>query len=480
MAGKKFFWLTQRATPYAFGAFTLSTMLQVMAGVRFHSQADVDRYVKLAGAFGDYIASLQRFLEGQHARHIVLPVAEIDATRAVIAGYAVPAEKSPLLVAEGRLSALPRADRAAAVKAISSAVTQRVTPAWRSLLAYVSGPYRQGAPTQVGLWQYPQGAEYYRFLVKSYTTLDTTPPALHALGLQEAKRLNATLDGIRREVHFSGTLAQFKTYLKTGNRFFVRKPEQYGALLEEFVHRSAAAAPRFFAKMPKAPYGVEPLPRELAGAQTFGYYDQPNATRAKGVYRYNAWHPDQVSTINAGALICHELIPGHHFQIALQQENAHLPPVRHLDFSETGFVEGWGEYAAQLCWNMGVYRTPYERAGRVMQDLMTTSRLVVDTGMNALGWSRERAMAFMRANTYITEPQIRTETLRYSTDIPGQALAYKTGELLMLQLRAQAQRQLGSRFDMRRFHGWIIDSGAMTLDTLRRHVAYEVARLRTQ
>jgi uncharacterized protein (DUF885 family) len=115
-----------------------------------------------------------------------------------------------------------------------------------------------------------------------------------------------------------------------------------------------------------------------------------------------------------------------------------------------------------------------------MQDLMTTSRLVVDTGMNALGWSRERAMAFMRANTYITEPQIRTETLRYSTDIPGQALAYKTGELLMLQLRAQAQRQLGSRFDMRRFHGWIIDSGAMTLDTLRRHVAYEVARLRTQ
>jgi uncharacterized protein (DUF885 family) len=154
--------------------------------------------------------------------------------------------------------------------------------------------------------------------------------------------------------------------------------------------------------------------------------------------------------------------------------------VRHLDFSETGFVEGWGEYAAQLCWNMGVYRTPYERAGRVMQDLMTTSRLVVDTGMNALGWSRERAMAFMRANTYITEPQIRTETLRYSTDIPGQALAYKTGELLMLQLRAQAQRQLGSRFDMRRFHGWIIDSGAMTLDTLRRHVAYEVARLRTQ
>jgi len=288
--------------------------------------------------------------------------------------------------------------------------------------------------------------------------------------------LNRTLDGIRREAHFNGSLAQFKTFLKTDKRFFVDTPAQYGELLSEYVARAAAAAPRFFVKMPRTPYGVEPVPKQLAGAATFGYYDAPTALRRKGIYRYNAWHPDQVSTVNAGALICHELIPGHHFQIALQQENITLPPVRHLDFSETGFVEGWGEYASQLCWDMGVYRTPYDRAGRVMQDLMTSSRLVVDTGMNAMGWSRERAMAFLRANTFITEPQIRTETLRYSTDIPGQALAYKTGELTMLQLREQARRQLGLRFDIRAFHGWIIDSGSMTLDTLRQHVAYNIAR----
>jgi uncharacterized protein (DUF885 family) len=180
--------------------------------------------------------------------------------------------------------------------------------------------------------------------------------------------------------------------------------------------------------------------------------------------------------LGAGALICHELLPGHHFQIALQQENTTLPDVRHYDFTETGYVEGWGEYASQLCWNMGVYRTPYDKLGRMMQDLMVSTRLVVDTGMNALGWSRERAMQYMRANLTLNEKQIETESLRYSTDIPGQALAYKTGELTMLALRAHAKAELGSAFDIRRFHKWVIGSGAMTLDTLRAHVDYEIAR----
>ena len=134
-----------------------------------------------------------------------------------------------------------------------------------------------------------------------------------------------------------------------------------------------------------------------------------------------------------------------------------------------------GEYASQLCWEIGVYETPYDKAGRIMQDLMVSTRLVVDTGMNALGWSRERAMAYMRENLTLSEAQIASETLRYSTDIPGQALAYKTGELTMREIRADAQKRLGSKFDIRRFHSWLIDSGSMALDTLRSHVDYEIA-----
>ena len=198
--------------------------------------------------------------------------------------------------------------------------------------------------------------------------------------------------------------------------------------------------------------------------------------KPKGVYLYNAWHPERTSTLGAGALICHELIPGHHFQIALQQENTTLPDVRHYDFSEVGFVEGWGEYASQLCWNMGVYQTPYDKAGRIMQDLMVSTRLVVDTGMNAMRWSRERAMAYMRENLTLSEAQIESESLRYSTDIPGQALAYKTGELTFLAIRKHAEDELGSKFDMRKFHSWVLDSGSMTLDTLREHIDYEIAR----
>jgi uncharacterized protein (DUF885 family) len=173
-------------------------------------------------------------------------------------------------------------------------------------------------------------------------------------------------------------------------------------------------------------------------------------------------------------------LPGHHFQIALQQENDRLPDIRHYDFSETGFVEGWGEYASQLCWDMGVYQSPYDRAGRVLQDLMVSTRLVVDTGMNAMGWSRERAMQFMRDHVTLSERQIESESLRYSTDIPGQALAYKTGELTMLRLRDHAKQELGPAFDIRQFHSWVIDSGSMTLDTLGMHIDYEIDRAKAE
>lgn len=475
VAGRTYFWLQQQATPYAGGA-QIASIVQALTELRFTSAADAQRYESLLHQYAAFVLSMRDFLAGQHQRGIVLPNVETDAAQTVFEGYAQPAQSVTLIPDAVRLSALSPAQGAALRASSQRIVNGEIVPAFQSVVAYLKGPYRVGAPAGVGLSQYPGGAEYYRYLVVANTTLTVTPEQLHAQGLAAVAHLNAELAGIAREVGFHGGLKAFKHFLAHDPQFFVRTTEQFGERLEVYVHRAADAAPKYFAHMPKAAYGVEPLAKELAAAQTFGYYDQPTAAKPKGIYYYNAWHPERTSTLSAGALICHELIPGHHFQIALQQENTALPNVRRYDFSETGFVEGWGEYASQLCWDMGVYRTPYDKAGRIMQDLMISTRLVVDTGMNALGWSRERAMQFMRDNLTLSEAQIESESLRYSTDIPGQALAYKTGELTYLQLRRHAREKLGSAFDIRQFHAWVLDSGSMTLDTLKAHVDYEIAQ----
>jgi uncharacterized protein (DUF885 family) len=475
VAGRTYYWLEQQATPYAGGA-QIAFIVQTLTEHPFTGADDAQRYESLLHQYAAFVSSLREFLAGQHQRGIILPNVETDAAQAVFEGYAQPAQRASLIPDEARLNALTPAQRAALRESSQTIVSGEIVPAFQSVAAYLKGPYRVGAPAGVGLSQYPGGAEYYRYLVVANTTLTVTPEQLHAQGLQAVAQLNQELAGIQREVGFRGELRAFKHFLARDPQFYVKTTEQFGERLEVYVHRAADAAPKYFSQMPKAAYGVEPLAKELADAQTFGYYDQPTVAKPKGIYYYNAWHPERTSTLSAGALICHELIPGHHFQIALQQENTALPNVRRYDFSETGFVEGWGEYASQLCWDMGVYRTPYDKAGRIMQDLMISTRLVVDTGMNALGWSRERATQFMRDNLTLSEAQIESESLRYSTDIPGQALAYKTGELTYLQLRRHAREKLGSAFDIRQFHAWVLDSGSMTLDTLKAHVDYEIAQ----
>ncbi|MBV8530116.1 MAG: DUF885 domain-containing protein [Candidatus Eremiobacteraeota bacterium] len=480
VAGRTYYWLRQEATPYA-GGSQITYITSILTDFQFTGSADARRYQSLLHQYAAFIRSMRELLEGQHQRGIILPNVETDASQAVFEAYAQPGQSGALIPNEARLTALAPADRAALRSAAEAIVTSEIVPAFQSVAQCLKGPYRAGAPAGVGLSEYPGGAEYYRYLVVANTTLTIEPEKLHAMGLEEVEKLNRELDGIRKEVGFHGDLRAFKTFLQHDPQFYVKTTEQFGERLEVYVRRAAAVVPQYFLRVPKAPYGVAPLPKELAGSQTFGYYDQPTAAKPKGVYLYNAWHPERTSALSAGALICHELIPGHHFQIALQQENTSLPEVRHYDFSETGFLEGWGEYASQLCWNMGVYQTPYDKAGRIMQDLMISTRLVVDTGMNALGWSRERAMRFMRENLTLSEAQIESESLRYSTDIPGQALAYKTGELTMLALRKHARDRLGAKFDIRQFHSWVIDSGSMTLDTLQAHVDYEIAlRLRSR
>jgi uncharacterized protein (DUF885 family) len=238
--------------------------------------------------------------------------------------------------------------------------------------------------------------------------------------------------------------------------------------------RVVPLVPRYFARVPKAEGGVERLDPALEGAMTFGYYDPPRPGRERGLYYYNGSKPETRSLLFATPLIYHELVPGHHFQIGLQRENQDLPPIRQESLS-TAFVEGWAEYASALAGEMGLYSEPRDRAGRLMMESFLVARLVVDTGMNALGWSRERAMEYLREKTFQSEGEIETETLRYSCDIPGQALAYKMGALHIRALRDRAERELGSRFDVRRFHDVVLGGGSLPLGVLEARVVRWIA-----
>lgn len=477
VAARTYFWLRQEATPYAGGGH-IAYITSILTSFAFANAGDAERYESLLHQYAEFILSMRALLVEQHRRGIVLPNVEIDAAQAVFEGYAQPAQSDQLVPPEDRLAALSSAQRSRLRGAAAQIAAGEIAPAFAAVAEYFKGPYRAGAPEGVGLSLYHGGADFYRYLVVANTTLTIEPDRLHAMGLEVVAQLNDELDAIRSEVNFKDDRAAFKSFLAHDPQFYVKTTEQFGERLEYFAKRAALAVSRFFLRVPNAPYGVEPLPKELAAAQTFGYYRQPTPARPQGAYLYNAWHPERASTLSAASLILHELVPGHHFQIALQQENTALPNLRHYDFSETGFVEGWGEYAATLGWEMGVYESPYDKAGRIMQDLMVSVRLVVDTGMNVLGWSRERAMEYMREHLTLTEPQIQTESLRYSTDIPAQALSYKTGEQTFVRVREDARARLGAAFDVRRFHSWVLDSGSMTLDTLREHVDYEIAQVK--
>ncbi len=468
----KYYWFEQQITPYQ---QPYAYMLQVFSSFRFANGADGARYVALLHDVARWARSARAFVAGQHERRIILPNVETDAAVAALQPWLAPAASSPYHVDPRRLTALSPADARTLESTIDAAIDDDVAPAFKALVAYLGGAYRVGAPTGVGQSQYPGGKAYYLYMVSRVTTLDLTPQQIHAIGLQQVALLNRKIDDVQKAMGFKGSAAAFREYLKTDPRFFATSGAEIGDRLEWFVGRVARRVPLFYDRLPTAPYGVEPLPANLAGAETFGYYDAPTAGRVRGIYRYNASHPRTTWLPQAGALIMHELIPGHHFQISLQQENDALPPVRRYDFSVVAYVEGYAEYSSQLGFDMGLYGDPYYRVGRLMQDMMVSCRLVVDTGMNDMGWSLARAQRFMRDNTVLTEHQIETETLRYSLDLPAQALGYKLGELTILAYRADAKRRLGSRYDVREFHRWLIGSGTMTLATLRAHLEYEEA-----
>lgn len=463
------FWPMFQVTPYS---SPLRSLREVFAGFTFDDGKDLPRYLDLLRQYARAVDQIRANLETQRSRGILLPQAEIDPVVGMVRALVVKPEESFLAVSSERLAKIDPKKAAVFRAEVLEQVQGKVNPALEALAAVAdSKAYREAAPAAVGMGQYPGGQAAYRYLARVHTTLDVSPDEVHQRGLQEIARLNQRLDEIRRKVGFEGDLARFREALKTDPRFFVRTPEEVAERLMAPVRRIEPRVGGFFLRVPKAPYGVERLEPELEGAMTYGYYRSPAPGRPRGDYMFNGSKLAERSMLSAASLIYHELLPGHHFQIALQTEHETLPEFRRFSYP-TAFVEGWAMYASGLAEEMGGYPDPYDLAGWIANDLFLSSRLVVDTGMNALGWPRSQAVDYMAANTFESATQIGTETLRYSVDIPGQALAYKMGSNKFWELRRKAERELGGKFDLRRFHDAVIGSGAMPMTVLEKHVEW--------
>jgi uncharacterized protein (DUF885 family) len=272
---------------------------------------------------------------------------------------------------------------------------------------------------------------------------------------------------------YEGSLKQFLRYLKTDPEFSPESAAEIGERLNSYVDAVSEKLSAYFLRLPQAPYGVERLDPELEGAMTFGYYLEPNASEPRGIYYYNGSNLSSMYSIGAESLIYHELVPGHHFEAAFLRENKSIPAFRREVF-HSAYSEGWAEYSSWLAMEMGLYQDPYSRCGRYLADSFFSARLVVDTGMNYLNWPRSRAMKFMQSNLLESDEAIHTETLRYSADIPAQALAYKLGCIKMFELRKKAETALADKFDIKRFHEAILSCGSLPLPVLESHIEWYI------
>ncbi len=352
---------------------------------------------------------------------------------------------------------------------------EQLVPAYARLTRYLVDTYVPGARETVGFASLPEGAAWYAQRVKRETTTSLTPAQIHALGLLEVKRIRGEMDLSMAKAGFKGSFADFAKFLRTDPRFFFTDKEALVSAYRDIAKRIDPELVKLFGKLPRLPYGVIEIPAFSAKSQTTAYYRQgsPEAARA-GSYFVNTYALDTRPKWEMEALTLHESVPGHHLQIALEQELENVPPFRHSTHF-IAFTEGWGLYAESLGSELGMYQDPYSKYGQLTYEMWRAIRLVVDTGLHSMNWSRAQAIAYFSENSAKTEHDIEVEIDRYIVNA-GQALAYKIGELKIKELRVLATRELGARFDLRAFHDQVLGNGAVPLDLLEAQVKAWIVR----
>ncbi len=350
-----------------------------------------------------------------------------------------------------------------------AAIRDVVVPSFKRFEKFFNEVYLPACFEEVGFSQIPNGQEFYAYRARLYTTTNLTPQQIHNIGLSEVRRIRGEMEKIMREVQFKEGFREFLEFLRTDPQFYYQNENDLFQAVQAVCKRVDPQLVKLFKKLPRMPYGVERIPASIAPDTTAAYYRQPAADGSRaGSYFFNLYKPKQRPKYTIEVLSLHEAVPGHHLQISLAMELEDLPAFRRYG-GYTAFVEGWGLYSESLGADLGLYQNPYSRFGQLTYEMWRAIRLVVDTGMHSFGWSRQQAINLFLENTAKSRLDIENEVDRYIS-WPGQALAYKIGELKIQELRKRAEKKLGDQFDIREFHAAVLDHGAVTLDVLEEQI----------
>jgi uncharacterized protein (DUF885 family) len=440
---------------------------------------DYDNYISRLRAWPRYVDQQIEQMRLGLKRGLTVPRVVLNGFDGTITAHVVddseksvfwkPFERFPSTVPEGERERLRREGR--------QAVTEGAVPGYRKFLDFYRKEYLPGSRTTIAAADLPNGRAFYARRIHEYTTLDLSPDEIHKIGLAEVERISQEMDAVMKQSGFQGDHAAFVQFLRTDPRFYAKTPQ-------ELLERSAWVAktidgklPSLFRTLPRLPYTVQPVPESIAPKYTSGrYVEPPQGSTRPGIYWVNIYKVETRPLYNVEALTLHEAVPGHHLQIALSRELTGLPDFRRNSYI-SAFGEGWGLYSEWLGLEAGIYTDPYSNFGRLSYEMWRACRLVVDTGMHAKGWSRQQALDYLGSHTALPLHEVETEVDRYIS-WPGQALAYKLGELKIKELRRRSEQALGPRFDLRDFHDVVLGSGAVPLDVLEKNVNAWIERQR--
>lgn len=434
---------------------------------RFASVSDYENYLARLRALPHYFAQNIELLRDGIRAGMVLP-------KIVLAGYDVTVSTHIVDDPEKSLfwppfaafpPGVPEAERTRLAAAGRAAILEAAVPSFVIFRKFLDEEYLPATRDSVGASEMKGGREYYEQRVRYFTTLDLTADQVHEIGLAEVARIHTEMLAIVEKVGFKGSFAEFLQFLRTDPRFYAKTPQELLERASFLAKKADGKLPAFFGRLPRLPYGVEPVPDYLAPVYTGGrYVPAARGSKQSGTYWVNTYALDKRPFYTLESLTLHEAVPGHHLQGSLAQEMENVPEFRR-DLYISAFGEGWGLYCERLGIEMGFYTDPYADFGRLTYEMWRAARLVVDTGMHAKGWSRDKALEFLASNTALSLHEVKTEIDRYIA-WPGQALSYKIGELHIRALRAKAEKELGARFDLRTFHDKILENGSVPLPML--------------
>ena len=428
---------------------------------------DYSNYIARLEAFPEYVDQHIELMRSGLERGMTLPRIVLEGYEVTIASHVVDEASQSVFYRpfESLPATVPAAPQDGLRAAGERAILESVVPGYQTFLDFMVGEYIPGARTTLGASELPEGQGYYAQRIRHFTTLEMSAEEVHQLGLDEVARIRTEMMAILEEVGFTGDFAAFLEFLRTDPRFYAETPEQLLREASYLAKRMDGKLPSLFGTLPRVPYGVEPVPDHLAPKYTSGRYIEPPVGGAQpGTYWVNTYALHNRPLYVLPALTLHEAVPGHHLQIALSQEQGDLPDFRRYSYI-SAFGEGWGLYSEWLGLEAGIYEDPYDNFGRLTYEMWRACRLVVDTGLHAMGWTRQQTLDYMAAHTALSLHEVRTETDRYIS-WPGQALAYKIGELKIKELRREAEAALGERFDVRAFHDAVLANGSVPLPVL--------------